>query len=375
MPRLPRMRKRMSFGRAVRPAGGGWHGPKSRANNAAAGWPEPFAISYSGNCCLRPLCSPPPALVFIYTRPADCRTGSRAPGLTRLMGPLGEREALAPAAQIPFFFREIGKTFRPKGEKRYRVAFLAGCIANISFARLNEATVRVLQKNGCEVVIPAGQTCCGALHVHAGIRDEARRLARRNIDAVLDGGFDAIITNAAGCGSTLKEYDELLEHDPQYAERARKFKSLMKDVTEFLAAIELNLEYGARERYRHLSGFLPSRARAEDPQSSAPASGRDSGARNSAKCRFPISAAAAPEFTTCCTRISRCRSSKRRWRTWSWRNPQIIATANPGCMIQLEAGVRKWGAGERVVHVVELLDEAYRARAKTNPAVTNGPKK
>ncbi len=114
---------------------------------------------------------------------------------------------------------------------------MAGCIANISFARLNEATVRVLQKNGCEVVVPAAQTCCGALHVHAGIRDEARNLAKKNIDAVFAAGhFDAIITNAAGCGSTLKEYDELLPHDPD----AHRFSRLMKDVTEFLASIELN---------------------------------------------------------------------------------------------------------------------------------------
>ncbi len=101
------------------------------------------------------------------------------------------------------------------------MAFLAGCIANVSFARLNEATVRVLQNNGCEVVVPEGQGCCGALHVHAGMRDEARKLARRNIDAILGGGFDAIITNAAGCGSTLKEYGELLEDLPEYAEKAR----------------------------------------------------------------------------------------------------------------------------------------------------------
>ena len=94
---------------------------------------------------------------------------------------------------------------------------LGGCIANVSFAHLNEATVRVLRRNGCEVTIPSGQTCCGALHVHSGMRDEARALAKRNIDAILDGGYDAIITNAAGCGSTLKEYGELLEHDPEYA--------------------------------------------------------------------------------------------------------------------------------------------------------------
>ena len=93
--------------------------------------------------------------------------------------------------------------------------------------------MRVLQKNGCEVSIPAAKGCCGALHVHAGIRDEARKLARKNIDALVDGGFDAIITNAAGCGSTLKEYGELLEHDPDYAEKARRFSALVKDVTNF----------------------------------------------------------------------------------------------------------------------------------------------
>ena len=98
------------------------------------------------------------------------------------------------------------------------MAMMAGCIANVSFARLNEATVRVLQKNGCEVVVPAGQTCCGALHVHAGIRDEARAAgaSEYRCGAGDPAGFDAIITNAAGCGSTLKEYDELLEHDPAY---------------------------------------------------------------------------------------------------------------------------------------------------------------
>ena len=98
-----------------------------------------------------------------------------------------------------------------------------------------------MQKNGCEVAIPGGQGCCGALHLHSGLREDARRLARRNIDAVLGGGgFDAIITNAAGCGSTLKEYGELLADDPEYAAKAREFSSLMRDVTEFLASIELN---------------------------------------------------------------------------------------------------------------------------------------
>src|SRR5207247_7845310 len=116
---------------------------------------------------------------------SDLQRVLRSSGVLRLFGKLGRLESLSPPTESPFFFSQIGKTFPAEGEQRYRVAFLAGCIANISFARLNEATVRVLQKNGCEVVVPAGQSCCGALHVHSGLREEASKLARRNIAAVV----------------------------------------------------------------------------------------------------------------------------------------------------------------------------------------------
>lgn len=287
----------------------------------------------------------------------------RATGLISLLGPLAAREALSPPAQIPFFFRQIGKTFPAEGKKKYRVAMMAGCIANISFARLNEATVRVLQKNGCEVVIPQNQTCCGALHQHAGIRDEARKLARQNIAAVIDeaagGGFDAIITNAAGCGSTLKEYDELLEHEEAWAEKARKFKSLMKDVTEFLGSIELNrdmtpvdvtvtyqdschLAHGQKVRSapRQLLRAIPGLKFNEMPLSD-------------------ICCGSAGIYNVLHTDLS-MKILEKKMGNVNLAKAEVIATANPGCMLQLEAGVRKWGKSERVVHVVELLDEAYR---------------
>src|SRR5260370_12098185 len=112
--------------------------------------------------------------------------------LGALPGKLRDMEELAPDVEAPWFFRYYGKTMPAQDAGRYRVAFLGGCIANISFARLNEATVRVLQKNGCTVFIPKMQTCCGALHVHAGLRDDARKLGRRNIDALLEGDCDAV---------------------------------------------------------------------------------------------------------------------------------------------------------------------------------------
>ena len=175
----------------------------------------------------------------------------------KLDGRLGELASLAPPVEMPFFDRNIGQVFAASGERKHRVAFLSGCIANVCFARLNEATVRVLQANGCEVTIPKNQTCCGALHVHAGLRGVARKLAKQNIDAVIDGGFDAIITNAGGCGSTLKEYGELREDDP----RARQFAALVKDVNEFLASIDLQPAARRGARDRNVSGFLPPGAR------------------------------------------------------------------------------------------------------------------
>ncbi|MGH9670902.1 MAG: (Fe-S)-binding protein, partial [Terriglobales bacterium] len=123
----------------------------------------------------------------------------RATGILKLFG-LAEVEALAPPIDEDFFFNEIGMVFPPEGERRGRVAFLAGCISSVAFAELNRATVRVLTRNGVEVSVPERQRCCGALHAHAGFREEARLLARRNIEALLDDRFDAIVTNAAGCG-------------------------------------------------------------------------------------------------------------------------------------------------------------------------------
>ncbi len=300
------------------------------------------------------------AMMYVY-QISGLQRLLRASGLMKLMGPLGAREALAPAAQIPFFFRQIGQTFPAEGEKKYRVAMMAGCIANVSFARLNEATVRVLQKNGCEVVIPVAQTCCGALHVHAGIRDEARKLARQNIDAVLSDptGFDAIITNAAGCGSTLKEYDELFEHEPEQHARAKKFKALMKDVTEFLAGIELNREMTPVEAtvtYQdscHLAHGQKIRSAPRQLLRAIP------GLKFKEMPLSDICCGSAGIYNVLHTDLS-MQILEKKMGNVKLARAEVIATANPGCMLQLEAGVRKWGNGERVAHVVELLDEAYR---------------
>src|SRR5437764_8605233 len=137
------------------------------------------------------------AMLYLY-QASGIKALVRGLASMKMLGRLGDLAQLAPSAEPPFFFSQVGRTFPAQGERRYRVAFLSGCIANIAFARLNEATVRVLQRNACEVVIPAAQNCCGALHVHPGLKNQARDLARLNIDAVVSEPFDAVVTNAAG---------------------------------------------------------------------------------------------------------------------------------------------------------------------------------
>jgi glycolate oxidase iron-sulfur subunit len=296
------------------------------------------------------------AMLYVY-QSTGLKALVRGMASMKMLGRLGELAQLAPAAEVPFFFRQVGKTFPAEGARRYRVAFLAGCIANVAFARLNEATIRVLQKNGCEVVLPEGQGCCGALHLHSGLADEARKLARRNVDAILDGGFDAIITNAAGCGSTLKEYGELLDD-----ERGRRFAGLMRDVTEFLAGIELNrnmrpvnavvtyqdschLAHGQKIRTapRKLLGLVPGLTFREMP--GADICCGSAGIYNVVQNEMSMQILASKMKSVNATEAA------------------IIATANPGCMLQLRAGVRLHGSGQRVLHVVEVLDEAYRRNA------------
>ncbi len=284
----------------------------------------------------------------------------RESGFLRSLGRLGDLAQLAPEAQAPFFFSNFGKIYPAEGETKHRVALMAGCMQNVFFSRLNEATVRVLCKNGCEVTIPAEQECCGALQVHAGLRSIGREQAKKNIAALESGNFDAFITNTAGCGSVLKEYPELFEHDPEWHERAEAFAGKMRDVSEFLASIELNTEFGRLERtvtYQDSCHLLHGQKISSPPRrliQSVPG----------------VTLHELPMSEICCgsagvyniehTDISMSLLEDKMRMIESTRADTIV-TANPGCMLQLQAGTQRSARPLPVLHVVELLDQAYAA--------------
>jgi glycolate oxidase iron-sulfur subunit len=294
-------------------------------------------------------------LLRIYQR-SGLAALARGAGILKLLG-LRDRERLLPQIDSNFFFNNLGKTFPPQGPQRARVAFFAGCVAQVTFSELNRATIRVLQANGCEVVVPAGQVCCGALPAHAGVRDVARDLARANFAAFTAGDFDAIVTNAAGCGSTLKEYTHLFAADTQEHNQAARFTSKMRDVSEFLADLGLtaplqklsmrvtyqdscHLAHGQkiREAPRKLIRAVPG-VELIEMQLADQCCG-SAGVYNVTETEASLELLA--------LKMDSARATK----------AEVIVTANPGCILQLRAGAAIDGTGQEVLHVVELLDRA-----------------
>ena len=296
-------------------------------------------------------------LLRFYQR-SGLQSLARATGILKLLG-LADRERLLPRIDDHFFFEQLGKTFPAQGARRARVAFFAGCIANVTFTRLNEATIRVLTANGCEVVVPSEQFCCGALAAHAGVRETARQLARKNIAAFGGTQFDAILTNAAGCGSTLKEYHHLFSAgEPEYA-GAVAFGKSMRDVTEFLATLGLVAplkETRLRVTYQDSCHLLHGQKVREAP-------------RQLLRAIPGVEFVELPYSDICCGsagvyNVTQTEASldllKEKMECAKATRAATLVTANPGCLLQLRAGAEIYNTGQDVMHVVELLDTALK---------------
>ena len=282
----------------------------------------------------------------------------RRSGVLKPFG-LEELEGYLPRMSSRFFVPR-GQVYPAIGARRARVALFAGCIMSTAFARVDRATARVLARNGCDVVVPPAQGCCGALNVHSGDLESGRAMMRRNIEAFEGLGVDAIIINAAGCGSALKEYGHLLHDEPEWAGPAAAFSAKVKDISEFLAGIGLVGELGelkARATYQDACHLAHAQRITKQPRQLLAAI---PGLQLVEMTESSLCCGSAGVYNITQPAMSK-RLMERKTRHALAADPEIVVSANPGCMIQLATGLQRAGArGVKVRHVVELLDEAYR---------------
>jgi glycolate oxidase iron-sulfur subunit len=299
-------------------------------------------------------------ILFLY-QALGLQSLVRRSGVLKLLPKrLRELEASTPIIQRRFSSELIPTTTPTSGTRRYRVAMLTGCAQDLIFSDVNRDTVEVLARNGCEVITPAEQSCCGSLHAHNGEWEAAQDLARRQIELFPPHEFDAIITNAGGCGSHLKHYHKLLKDDPLYSARAILWDQKIKDIHEWLDEIGVQSPRGNRPEAvvtyheschlahgqkitaqpRRLLAAIPNLRLVELPESNW--------CCGSAGIYNLIQPEMADELL------------QRKLRHIRATGAATVATGNPGCLLQLVNGAKQHGMNLRVVHPVTLLAEAYR---------------
>jgi glycolate oxidase iron-sulfur subunit len=290
------------------------------------------------------------------------RAGS-APARTRPEGTEGSlwrritaAMRLAPPVSWRGLVDQVAEHTPAVGSERLKVALLAGCVQRLSFGKVNHATVRVLAAEGCSVNAPGGQGCCGALPLHAGRIEQARALARHNIEVFEKAGGDRIAVNAAGCGSAMKEYGELFADDPAWAARAKAIAVKVRDVTELLA------ELGEQRAIRRP---LTARVVYHDACHLAHGQGVRTQPRALLQAIPGIELLTPAESEICCGSAGiynlvqpdpAAQLGARKVRHIAALSPDMIATANPGCTLQIAAAARGLGHDWPIFHPIELID-------------------
>lgn len=273
---------------------------------------------------------------------------------------LDQKHSMLPRASRRTFEEEVPEILKPAGGRvRGRIGFLSGCMMNVGLADVHRDAVEVLLACGFEVLVPKGQECCGSLHAHNGEVKMARSLARRNLDVFEKLSFDYFVVDSGGCSAFLKEYGGLLADDPKYAEKAAVFSGKVRDITEFLASTELPglREYKKRVTYHEACHLVHSQKISAEP-------------RKVIRSVPGVDFVDLPESTWCCGsagiyNITRFDDSmkllERKMRNIASTGAEIVATANPGCHLQLQYGIRKFGLAIEVVHPVSLIRRAIRS--------------
>jgi glycolate oxidase iron-sulfur subunit len=245
-------------------------------------------------------------------------------------------------------------TFKAKGPRKRRVALFTGCLADQLFADVNEATIRVLVENGCDVDVLQTEECCGALHIHNGARNQAKELAAKNVGAFGGGDYDAILTNAAGCSAELRHYGALLDEDQD----AKAFGSKIRDICEFLVEIG----------YTPPRGKIEGRIAYDEPCHLLHAQKISSAPKDVLKALPGVEMVPLEDAEFCCGSagiysVTEPKLSKdilaRKIDCITKCGADMVVTGNPGCILQIRYGLREAGSKTRVLHPVELLAQAY----------------
>jgi glycolate oxidase iron-sulfur subunit len=317
-------------------------------------------------------------LLWLYQR-SGAQWLARWSGMLKLLR-LHKAEALLPPLPRRFLTPRnqiVSPRWARDGQSPKQVALFTGCVMSTAFAETDRATTRVLAANGCEVHLPAGQGCCGALTIHAGELDRARAVARRTIAAFerLEAAtpLDAIIVNAAGCGATLKDYGHLLREDQEFAGRARAFSAKVKDIIEFLGDLEQRGEFNKRLHpltltitYQEACHLAHAQRITVQP-------------RRLLRAIPGVQLVEMDESALCCGsagiyNITQPEMSQRllarKMRHALATEAEVIVSTNPGCILQLQVGIRAAGAQVRVAHLVDLLDEAYAVGEESQAAAS-----
>ncbi|MBE7560407.1 4Fe-4S dicluster domain-containing protein [bacterium] len=287
-----------------------------------------------------------------------------ATGVLKLWPALARITPLAPRVAGKFSHQIVPAHLPARGARRGRVGVLSGCVAGLIYPDVNLDTVEVLARNGWEVVVPPQQRCCGSLHGHTGDHATAMMLARHNIDVFLAAGVQAIIVNAAGCSSFMKEYDFLLADDPEYAEKAKTVAHMTRDICEFLA------ETGFTPPLTRGDGGDKVRVTYHEACHLAHAQKIRSAPRRVLAAIPGLALVELPESDWCCGsagiyNVVRHKDAEvfleRKMKNIESTGASIVVSGNPGCSVQLEYGARSRGLALQVRHPVSLLAEAYRS--------------
>jgi glycolate oxidase iron-sulfur subunit len=301
------------------------------------------------------------ALLWLYAE-SGLQSLVRRSGLLRLLPPrLARMEALLPAVSFHSVGATLPERVPAKGVRRARVALLAGCVQRVFFPGVNEATLRVLSAEGCEVLVPRGQGCCGALSIHAGREQEALAFARDTISKFEEEPVEAILVNAAGCGSNMKDYGRLFADDPAWATRAAAFSAKVRDINEFLAALPpIAPRHPLRARVAYHDACHLAHAQRVGSAPRALLSGIPG-----------LDLVEIPEGDQCCGsagiyNLIQPESSEeigaRKVDNVLSVKPDFLASANPGCTLQIQKLLRERGLTLRAAHPVEILDASLAGR-------------